>query len=159
MAGTLPFAHPGLSTYSATEPIPSGCPSPDYSKPPGVPIHATSLEAVCPFCVAALPPPETGLSPGYPSVASVVHSDPYHLVITVVKVSINRTSSYPGLLASSALLFLTPRHVDAKQKSLFFLNLSIKHKKMLCLDKKERCPLDISEASENSFKFVTKLIE
>lgn len=90
---------------------------------------------------------------------SVVHSDPYHLVITVVKVSINRISSCPSLLASSAVLFLTERHVGAKQKYFFFFNLSIKHEKMLCLSKKERCPLDIFKASKNSLKSVTKLIE
>lgn len=75
-----------------------------------------TLEALCPFCAAVLPPSVTGSYPRYLSVESVVHSDPYQLVITVVKVSINRISSCPSLLASSAVLFLTERHVDAKQK-------------------------------------------
>lgn len=75
-----------------------------------------TLEAVCPFRAAVLPPSVRGSPPRYPSVESVVHSDPYHLVITVVKVSINRISSCPSLLASSAVLFLTERHVDAEQK-------------------------------------------
>lgn len=73
-------------------------------------------KAVCLFHAAALAPPVSGSSPHHPSVESVIHSDPYQHVITVVKVSINRISSCPNLLASSAVLFLTEKHVDAKQK-------------------------------------------
>lgn len=43
--------------------------------------------------------------------------------------------------------------------SRFFFQISIKHKKMLCLNKKKRCPLDIFKASKNSLKSVTKIIE
>lgn len=52
---------------------------------PWCPHPCMTLAAVCPFCAAVLPPPVTGSSPCYPSVESVVHSDPYHLVITVAK--------------------------------------------------------------------------
>lgn len=90
--------------------------SPIFQETHWCPHLCMTLEAVCPSCAAVLPPSVTGSSPCYPSVESVVHSDPYHLVITVVKVSINRISSCPSLLASSAVLFLTEKHVDAKQK-------------------------------------------
>lgn len=105
-----------------------------------------------------MPPSVAGLLPHYSSMEPMVRSHPYHPVITVVKVSINRISSCPNLFANSAVLFLTESHVDAKQKYFFFSNLSIKHKKMLCLSKKERCPLDIFNTSKNSLKSVTKII-
>lgn len=43
--------------------------------------------------------------------------------------------------------------------SRFFFQICIKHKKMLCLNKKKRCPLDIFKASKNSLKSVTRIIE
>lgn len=79
--------------------------------------------AVCLLCAAALAPPVSGSSPHYPSVEPVVHNDPYQHRITVVKVSINRISSCPSLLAGSAVLFLTEKHVDTKQKYFFFKSL------------------------------------
>lgn len=113
-------------------------------------------EAVDPFSVA-LPPPVTGSCPPYSSAEPVVNSHPYHPVITIVNISINRIFSCPSHLAYSAVLFLIERHVDAKQ--IFFFQISIKIKKMLCLNKKKRCPLDIFKASKNSLKSVTKIIE
>lgn len=155
---TLPCAAPGLAVFGEglavlLSVLLQGC-----SIPPDREQQGTTPELfVCPVLLPWLLP--AGFIPTLPLLEPVVHSDPYQHVITVVKVSINRISSCPNLLASSAVLFLTKSMLMLSRNIYIFLNLSIKHKKMLCLNKNERCPLDIFKASKNTLKSVTKLIE